>query len=268
MKLSNILFLAVVLGLTACDSDNDNNVTEPDPILQTKIQVVHVSPDAPAVEIVLAGSSVVDGADYLQATPVLTVDARRLTAEVKAILPGGDKIDALTPLSASFNPNLIYTVFALNDTANIEALVLSRPDTAVASGNARIQILHAAPDAPMVDVYATAPGADLTQSSPLVTAGFKDSLSATEVPNGDYQIRITAAGDPAAVVYDSGNINLANGADLVLAAVENTGPGSQPVNLLLIDSAGASVFTRREYTCFCPYRTRLSRCTGSRCCRQ
>lgn len=241
MKLSNVLFLAVVLGLTACDSDNDSNTAVPNPTPETKLQIVHASPDAPPVELILGGNSVVDGADYLQATPLLTQDAGSLTAEIKAILPGGEKVDALTPLSASFNPETIYTVFAVNDTANIEALVLSRADTTVTAGNARIQILHAAPDAPMVDVFATAPGADLTQSSPLVTASFKDSLDATEVPSGDYQIRITLAGDSTTVVYDSGTINLASGADLVIAAVENTGPGSQPVNLLLIDSTGANI---------------------------
>lgn len=241
MKFSNLLFFAVVLGLTACGSDNDNNnVVTPEPAAQTKIQVVHTSPDAPTVEVILAGSSIIDGADYLQATPILTANAGSLGAEIKAILPGGDKIDALEPFSANFEADTIYTVFAVNDTATIEALVLSRADTTVTAGNARIQILHAAPDAPMVDVFATEPGADLSQSTPLVTASFKDSLDATEVPTGDYQIRITAAGNSAAVVYDSGTINLADGADLVIAAVENTGPGAQPVNLLLIDATGAS----------------------------
>ncbi|MCW8879575.1 MAG: DUF4397 domain-containing protein, partial [Kangiellaceae bacterium] len=131
-------------------------------------------------------------------------------------------------------------VLAVNDTANLEALILTRPDTAVTSGNIRVQIVHAAPDAPMVDVYVTALGVDLSQSSPVITASFKDSLDATEVAAGDYQIRITAAGDSSAVVYDSGTVSLSDGADLLIAAIENVGPGSQPVNLLIIDANGAT----------------------------
>jgi len=231
-----------MISLVGCGSDdNDDEVVE-DVVVVSKamVQVVHASPDAPKVNLIFDGGSIADGVDYKQATGLIEIDAGEHTAEVKAILADGSTIDAFDAVTADFSADTIFSVLAVNNTAMIEPLILTRSDSEISSGNLRIQIVHAAPGAPMVDVYATAPGADLADSAPLVTASFKDSLDATEVPEGDYQIRITAAGDSSAVVFDSGTLALAAGTDLLLAAVENTGPGAQPVNLLAIDSMGAT----------------------------
>ena len=45
---------------------------------------------------------------------------------------------------------------------------------------------------------------------------------------GNYQIRVTPAGDASTVVYDSGTLSLPAAADLLIAAVPNTGPGASP----------------------------------------
>ncbi len=230
------------LGMVGCSSDNDDNdvVTPPAPVAMTKIQVVHASPDAPLVNLILDGTEIAADVNYKQATGIAELAAGSHTAEVKAILPDGTTIDAFDAVTADLTQNLVYSVLAVNDTANIEPLILTRSDEVIASTDARVQIVHAAPQAPMVDVYVTAPDADLEQSSALVTASFKDSLDATTVAAGDYQIRITLAGDSDSVVYDSGAISLPGGADWLVAAIENTGPGDQPVNLLLVSESGAT----------------------------
>ena len=241
MKNYSFLLFIALFGLAGCNSSNNssNPDSEPAPPATTKLQVVHASPDAPKVNLILEGATIAENVDYKTATAVTEVSAGTLTAEVAAILPGGSTIEAFAPVVGDFVSGTSYTVLAVNNLAAIEALVLTRPDTAITAGNVRVQIVHAAPDVPMVDVYVTAPGADLADSSPLVTAAFKDSLDATEVPAGDYQVRITLAGDDG-VVYDSGTAALPAGGDFVIAAIPNTGPGDQPVNLLLIGSDGAS----------------------------
>lgn len=229
-------------GLVAC-SDSDNDLPDPPPppppAPLAKVQIVHASPDAPRVNLAVDGITFVENVDYLDATPVTDLAVGSHTADVNAILPDGTTIEAFPTIEADFAVDTIYTVLAVNTLANIEPLILTRPDSGVTAGNARIQIVHAASNAPIVDVYATAPGADLADSSPLVTADFKDSLDATEVPAGDYQIRITPAGDASTVVYDSGTINLPDSGDFVIAAVTNVGPGEQPVNLLLMSPSGS-----------------------------
>jgi hypothetical protein len=59
------------------------------------------------------------------------------------------------------------------------------------------------------------------------------------VPAGDYQVRITLAGDTDTVVYDSGEQPFEAGADLMVVAVDNTGPGSAPVQLVVLDGTSA-----------------------------
>jgi hypothetical protein len=96
-------------------------------------------------------------------------------------------------------------------------------------------VVHAAPDAPAVSVYVTAPGADLAGASALGTFSFGEDLGPVEVPAGSYQIRVTLAGNPAAVVFDAGTVALPAGADLLLAAVANTTTGPAPITLLVND---------------------------------
>ena len=72
---------------------------------------------------------------------------------------------------------------------------------------------------------------------PLVIAEFTDATDLIQVPAGDYQIRITPPVDNG--VYDSGTVNLADGADLLIAATNNVGTGDSPVTLLAADGDGS-----------------------------
>jgi hypothetical protein len=244
MKTISVWFGLGLLALVGCNSDSDNDdeivVPPPEPVAMAKVQIIHASPDAPKVNLILDGAEIAASVDYKVATGVTDITAGEHTAEVKAILPDSSTIDAFDAVTADFAEDTIYTVLAVGGLSAIEPLVLTRQDLPIAADRFRVQIVHAAPQAPMVDVYVTAPDANLSESSPLVTASFKESLDATSVEAGDYQIRITVAGDSSAVVFDSGTVTLAAGADLLIAAIENVGPGEQPVNLLIADDSGAT----------------------------
>jgi hypothetical protein len=69
---------------------------------------------------------------------------------------------------------------------------------------------------------------------------YGQSTGRVEIPAGDYRIRATAAGNTGAVVYDSGTVPLAAGADLLIAAVANTGPGAAPIQLVSLDGQGSA----------------------------
>ena len=112
----------------------------------------------------------------------------------------------------------------------------------------RVQIVHAAPSAPGVDVYVTAFDAELGNEAPITGVDtplfyFGYTWEPIEVPAGDYRIRITPAGDAETVVFDSGETPLTflAGADLMVVAVDNVGPGAAPVQLVVMD--GTTAFT-------------------------
>ena len=238
-RLLKLSFLVTLLGLGACDGDGDPLRTEPLPPVQpaavSRIQVLHASPDAPAVDVLVNGSAALRDVDYKAGSGAIVVAPDAYTIQVDGITPGGPAT-VIGPVDLTFEADMLYSIVAIGDVANIAPVVLSQTDRGVNPGNARVRVLHAAPLAPQVDVYATTPGADLTATAPVGTFSFGEDLGPLEVPAGDYQIRVTAAGDPLAVVFDSGTLTLNDRDDLLLSAVENTTTGSSPISLAVLNT--------------------------------
>ena len=223
--------------LAACGGGDSYN--PPPPVASASIRVVHASPDAPPVSIQLNGTPAVETLDYKSGTAFIAALPRAITVAVDAKTPG-TPTRVIGPVSLTLAENTEYTVVAVGPAASIEPLVLSRTKAPVAAGAARVQVLHAAPNAPNVRVYVTAPGADLTASAPLGSFSFKGSLGPVEVPAGSYQIRVTPGNAATPVLYDSGTVALAAGADLLVSAVQNTGLGAAPISLALLTATGQS----------------------------
>ena len=245
-RFSIVAVLSLLMGLTACDSDSDSDRTPaepPPPASIARAQALHASPDAPPVVISFNQQAAAGETDYREGTPVVNLTAGEVEIRVEGVLPGGNAT-VIGPVTVTFEEDTFYRVVAVNDVANVEAVILEQPDTDVPAGEVRVRVLHAAPLAPEVDVYVTAPEADLASSAPLGTFGFGGDLGPVDVTAGDYQIRVTAAGDPDAVVFDSGTVTLAASGNLLVAAVENTSAGGSPVNLVVQPADnGAEAFT-------------------------
>jgi hypothetical protein len=238
---SKFVVVCSMFMLAACDSDDDFTpavVPDTPPAATLKVQVLHGSPDAPAVNVLVDGGEVLGDVDYKIGSSQLTLDEGTYTIQVDGILPGGDAT-VIGPVDLDLAGDTIYTIAAVNDVAAIEPVVISQPDTAVSAGAARLFVLHGAAAAPQVDVFVTAPGADLAASAPVGTFSFKEIIGPAEVTAGDYQIRVTAAGDSSAVVFDSGTVTLTDGDDLTIAAVPNTSGGAAPISLVALNGAGS-----------------------------
>lgn len=224
-----IPLLIAATGLAAC---NDSDPAQ--------LRVLHASPDAPEVNVLADGSAIATALDYGEATAQLQVDAGVVSLAVQGVLPGGTTATVIGPVDVDLQENTLYTVLAVGDVADIEPLVLSQPQVRVPEGSTRLRVVHAAPDAPAVDVYLTAPEANLASSTAVGSIGFRQDIGPAVVPAGDYRVRVTAAGNPSAVVFDSGTLPLAGGADLVIAAIENTDTGTSPIQLVVSDGEVAA----------------------------
>ena len=112
--------------------------------------------------------------------------------------------------------------------------MLQDDNSTPAAGNARVRAIHGAPGAPAVDIYVTAPGADLETTIPLLASvEFGDVADYIEAPAGDYQVRVTPAGTKT-VVIDSGTLTLSSGQVRTAIAVDAAGGGA-PFDLLVLD---------------------------------
>lgn len=229
--------LAVLLpvSVTACLDGSD-----PDPLAGTaELSVIHASADAPAVDLSLNGQVVTRNLDFKQAWPNQLVGAGSTEIIVRGVLPGGARPAVIGPTTVTLEAQRRYAVFALGNAASIQPLVITRETSAVPAGSVRLQVVHAAPAAPRVSVYVTAPNANLAASAPAGTFSFRESFGPATVPAGEYQIRVTPAGTPGTVVFDSGPVRLDAGADLLIAAVPNTTRGASPITLLATTPGGA-----------------------------
>jgi len=238
-------FAALCLSLAAlggCNSDSNRrsgaqtaasstaaSSSQQAPAPDASLRVLHASPDAPDVDVLVDDVVVLAGVPYTAGSGYLAVPAGPRNLKVNAAGSTTTVID-VTP---TLDPAGVYTAIAVGQLSAIEPLLLVDDPSGPAPGEARLRIVHGSPTAGPVDVYLTAPGDDLATATPtLAGVAFKDASPYLGVPAGDYRARITLAGAPDAV-YDSGTVALTDGADLTLVAVDASA-GFSPVSLVAL----------------------------------
>ena len=235
------IIFATVLVLTGCGGGGSSGGGLPAPVnatlTQAQLEVLHGSQDAPAVNVLVAGSEVAGNLDFGESAAV-TVTAGTFDIQVDGILPSGTTT-VIGPAALDTEDGDRVTVIAAGDVASIEPIVLIDEQPEVAATDVRVRVVHAASTAPMVDVYVNAPGTDITTVAPLGTFEFRGTLGPVSVPAGDYEIVVTVAGDPAAVAYNSGPVGLSGGSDLVVAAIANVATGAAAVELAVLTGSGS-----------------------------
>ncbi len=227
MKLKLLTLLLAATALTAACSDDDDN-TGPDG--EARLRVVHASPDAPDVDVLVDDAEVLSDVPYLTASDYLDLSAGEHNLKVNAAGTSTTVIDA----DATLADGTDYTVIASGLVADIAPIVLEDDNSAPAAGNVKVRAIHGAPSAPAVDVYVTVPGADIETATPtLSNVSFGDVADYLEVPAGDYQVRVTPTGTKL-VVIDSGTLALASGQVRTAIAVDAAGGGG-PFDLLILE---------------------------------
>lgn len=235
-----VLFVSLAAAtMFGCGSDNDDDD-------YSYLRLYHASPDAPEVNIWLDGKLALEGVDYQQSSGAIKVAAGMHTLQVDALLPDGTSLTVLDE-QLPLEKDTEYNVVAVDKAASqVTAFIIAR-DYIIPAG-ARVQVMHAAPDAPMVDVFITEPGVLLADATPFAdNVEYKGVTQAIEVTAGDYRVRITDPEDSSSVYFDSGTVTVPVGGDWFVAATNNTEAGTSPVNLL-VDTGAASLVVRDKDT--------------------
>lgn len=209
--------------LTACggdDSDNDYSY----------LRVLHASPDAPAVDVLVDGETVLPNVSFQQGSGYLKLKAGRHTVALKV---SGTNDVALTQ-TVDLQDDGYYSAIAANEVAELELSLIDDSENRL-DDDADVTVVHAAPAAGAVDIYVTAANADLIDPT-LNAVPFAANATLTAVAAGDYQVRITLD-ESTDVVYDSGVVALSE--DITAVAVNST-KGAAPVSLLLWGAGGVT----------------------------
>ena len=223
MKNSKLLLLAAMasfLFTIGCGSD-----------APARLRVVHASPDAPNVDVYVDSNVVAQNVPYATASQYL--DASSGTHTIK-ITPAGSTT-AVTSLSQNFSSKTDYTALAVGDVSNISILALQDDNTAPASGQIKLRVVHASPSAGPVDIYVTAPGTDINTETPTLTnVRFKGVSQYLAVPAGSYEVRVTPTGTKI-VAIDSGTVALSAGQIRTAVALDAAGGGTPLQAIVLAD---------------------------------
>jgi hypothetical protein len=222
--------IAGILALTGCSNDDDD---------KAKIRVIHASPDAPAVNVLLDNSTAITSLDYAESSGFQTINAGFRDVTVEALIPGGN-LNVISVPDFPLAKDSRNTVIAVDNTASIEAFVAEESAASPASDEVAVAVVHASPDAQAVDVYVTAPGTDVSDPNvqPNFTFDFKDpAVDAGALPAATYDITVTATGTKT-VAYNISDVDLSPfaGQKLLIAAVSTTSATNKeasPIKLLV-----------------------------------
>jgi hypothetical protein len=201
MKKLILALLVSLLTLTFIGCDDEETPVSPTPLPSNSlVKVVHASPDAPGVDLLVDNTIAGTNLTFPNNTGYLTVPSG--TRNVKVNVTG----TSTTVIEANLNlmTNKNYSVFAVNSVANIEAIVIEDDLTSPAQGKAHVRFIHLSPDAPAVDV---------TLSDGTVVFGnksFKESTAFTPLDAGTYDLEVRVAGT-STVALDLPVINLEAG---------------------------------------------------------
>jgi len=152
----------------------------------------------------------------------------------------------VTVANLTFNvaANTDVTVYAVGGTngAAVTQFLTTDDNTSVAAGTTRLRIVNLSPAAGAVDVFITAPNADLSTATP-VASGVAEPGSSTYVTTitpGTYQVRAVPAGTApanrgASVVASIASISLASGAARTIVIADKAAGGGPSTAFLLTD---------------------------------
>jgi hypothetical protein len=192
--IGRVFALAAVAALTACSSGVDLPSDTPEPVpplAEGALEVIHASQDAPNVDVLVEGNLAAGDLAFGEAAFTTTFVGDR-SISVEGILPGGNAT-VIPPATITIAEEDRVTVIAAGDVASIGPIVLTDTPPAVDAAEVRVRVLHAASNAPQVEVYITEPGTDITTVASAGIFSFGELLTpdALVVPAGPYQIQVT-----------------------------------------------------------------------------
>lgn len=194
------MFLMLVLGITVFTGCSDDEEIVTPPVAKSKVLVTHASPDAPGVDLLVDNAVAGTNLTFPNSTGYLEVNSGTRNVKVNVTGTSTTALQANLNLAADKN----YSVFAVNNVASIEAVVLEDNLTAPASGKAHVRFIHLSPNAPAVDI---------TLTDGTVVFGdyiFKEASAFTPLNAATYNLQVRLAGT-STVVLELPNIALTAG---------------------------------------------------------
>lgn len=187
---------------------------------------------------------------YTQSTPISL--AAPNTAPYAAILTGertlvlkrtADTTVTVATFAFTVTEGRDQSIYAIGGAGGsaITAFVTTDTNPAAPAAQARVRVVHLSPTAGNVDIFVTAPGADLAAATPtLANVPYRGVSGYLVVNAGTYQVRVVPAGTAPAsrsanVAINVASLALAGGTGRTIVAADNTTGGAPLRAFVLTD---------------------------------
>ena len=156
-----------------------------------QVRVLHASPDAPPVNVLIDGRIMFPHVNYGQTTRYARLEPG--SYNIKVVSADRDQV-VVIDTNLNVDEGQAYTVAAVGYLPTIEPLVLVDTTDPPGWGQAKVRVVHASPNAPAVDVVTS-------QGNVLFTeVAFKGITDYQSVERGLYHLQVKPAGVATAVL--------------------------------------------------------------------
>ena len=244
------LLLSLTVAL-ACGTEEAPGPLEPSgPTGRVRLVNLITDPTRGRVNASLEGVPFAVDLQYTQASPAIL--AAPSTAPYAAVLSGNrafvlkrtaDTSVTVATLSFTVADGEDRTVYARGGASGsaVTGFVTTDQNPAAAANQTRVRIVHMSPTAGPVDVFLTAPNADLTTATPTLTnVAYQTASNYLTVTPGAFQFRAvpagTAAGNrPNVVIINLPSVTLTGGTGRTFVTADNTTGGTPLRAFVLAD---------------------------------
>jgi hypothetical protein len=144
------------------------------------------------------------------------------------------------------DPDHFYTIILAENAGDVVPILLAHSPTD--GTNVDVRGVHAASGLPAMDLYVVRSGTGIAGATPRGTFGPLETIPSFILPGGDYEIVLTAAGDPASVLLTSTPVNFPAGGTATIVAMSTGNQGSHPLSVLVIQAASSVHYDRNSGT--------------------
>ena len=229
-RLALLAALASTVWLAACGGGGGSDAGS------TNVRALNLTTDLASIDLYTGETKRFSAVNTDTLAPSISFEANTYTLNYKR---AGDGATLLTGSYAlSKDQNYTAVVWGRETALRLSTLPENENTADIAAGNSRLRFFNATTDTGAVDVFITAPAADLGETLATRSNLASGSLSGfSDLSQGTYRLRVTGVGDPNDVRLDIPAITLKDKgyATLVLTA----GASGVLVNGTLIEQQGA-----------------------------
>ncbi len=153
-----------------------------------RVRMLHTSPDAPAVDVYIDGTLSIPNLAFGQVTDYLALSPGNHSLRILPAGSGGQGQEVLNAGLDDLRSGEDYTAIVLGKVGHIHATLLHDSTDIPTAGSAKVRTVHAAPDAPAVDI-GVAGGPTVFKNIP-----YKRVTDFVEVPAGMVDLEVRPAG--------------------------------------------------------------------------